>query len=246
MGFSDVRLARSPARPRRRCARRGRRHRPGLQARRHLLGRVRVAHALPLLDLRARVRGGPTERRKVVILGSGPNRIGQGIEFDYCCCHAAFAFKEEGFETIMVNCNPETVSTDYDTSDRLYFEPLTFEDVMNVRRAGEARGRGDPVRRADAAAAGRCRCTRPASRSSAPAPTRSTSPEDRKRFSALLDELDITQPESGTATSLEEAKVVADAHRLPGAGAAVVRARRARDGDRLRRGPPRGATCARP
>ncbi len=74
----------------------------------------------------------PTDRRKVVILGSGPNRIGQGIEFDYCCCHAAFAFREEGFETIMVNCNPETVSTDYDTSDRLYFEPLTFEDVMNI------------------------------------------------------------------------------------------------------------------
>src|SRR6185295_10943943 len=73
-----------------------------------------------------------TDRRKVMILGSGPNRIGQGIEFDYCCCHAAFAFKEEGWETIMVNCNPETVSTDHDTSDRLYFEPLTFEDVMNI------------------------------------------------------------------------------------------------------------------
>ena len=74
----------------------------------------------------------PTDRKKVMILGSGPNRIGQGIEFDYCCCHASFAFKEEGYETIMVNCNPETVSTDYDTSDRLYFEPLTFEDVMNI------------------------------------------------------------------------------------------------------------------
>ena len=74
----------------------------------------------------------PTDRKKVMILGSGPNRIGQGIEFDYCCCHASFAFREEGYETIMVNCNPETVSTDYDTSDRLYFEPLTFEDVMNI------------------------------------------------------------------------------------------------------------------
>ena len=74
----------------------------------------------------------PTDRKKVMILGSGPNRIGQGIEFDYCCCHASFAFQEEGYETIMVNCNPETVSTDYDTSDRLYFEPLTFEDVMNI------------------------------------------------------------------------------------------------------------------
>ena len=72
----------------------------------------------------------PTAKKKVIILGSGPNRIGQGIEFDYCCCHAVFGFRKEGFETIMVNCNPETVSTDYDTADRLYFEPLTFEDVM--------------------------------------------------------------------------------------------------------------------
>ena len=74
----------------------------------------------------------PSVAPTVVILGSGPNRIGQGIEFDYCCCHASFAFKEEGFETIMVNCNPETVSTDYDTSDRLYFEPLTLEDVLEI------------------------------------------------------------------------------------------------------------------
>ena len=76
-------------------------------------------------------RSRPTNK-KIMILGSGPNRIGQGIEFDYCCCHASFALKEEGFETIMVNCNPETVSTDYDTSDRLYFEPLTFEDVLHI------------------------------------------------------------------------------------------------------------------
>jgi carbamoyl-phosphate synthase large subunit len=74
----------------------------------------------------------PSPKKKAVILGSGPNRIGQGIEFDYCCCHAAFARAEEGFETVMINCNPETVSTDYDTTDRLYFEPLTFEDVMAV------------------------------------------------------------------------------------------------------------------
>src|SRR5262249_56394751 len=74
----------------------------------------------------------PSDRKKIIILGGGPNRIGQGIEFDYCCCHACFALHEAGFETIMVNCNPETVSTDYDTSDRLYFEPLTFEDVMNI------------------------------------------------------------------------------------------------------------------
>ena len=83
----------------------------------------------------------PTPKKKVVILGSGPNRIGQGIEFDYCCVHAVFGFREEGFETVMVNCNPETVSTDYDTADRLYFEPLTFEDVMAViEREREAGG----------------------------------------------------------------------------------------------------------
>ena len=96
----------------------------------------------------------PTEKKKVIILGSGPNRIGQGIEFDYCCCHAAFALRDDGYETIMINCNPETVSTDYDTSDRLYFEPLTLEDVLChlrarsfLRRAG---GRDCAVRRPDA------------------------------------------------------------------------------------------------
>ena len=80
----------------------------------------------------------PTARRKIMILGGGPNRIGQGIEFDYCCVHAAFALREAGFETIMVNCNPETVSTDYDTSDRLYFEPLTLEDVLDIVDRGAA------------------------------------------------------------------------------------------------------------
>src|SRR5437868_8533189 len=84
----------------------------------------------------------PTTRKKVIILGSGPNRIGQGIEFDYCCCHAAFALKEDGYEAIMLNCNPETVSTDYDTSDRLYFEPLTLEDVLNVIAAETAASGG--------------------------------------------------------------------------------------------------------
>ncbi|MFI4945245.1 MAG: carbamoyl-phosphate synthase large subunit, partial [Burkholderiales bacterium] len=151
----------------------------------------------------------PTERKKVVILGSGPNRIGQGIEFDYCCCHAAFAFKEEGFETIMVNCNPETVSTDYDTSDRLYFEPLAFEDVMNVLELEKPEGvvvqfggqtplrLSVPLHEAGVKILGT-------------SPDATDVAEDRKRFSALLDELDIKQPESGTATSLDEAKVVAD------------------------------------
>jgi len=150
----------------------------------------------------------PTDRRKVMILGSGPNRIGQGIEFDYCCCHGAFAFREEGFETIMVNCNPETVSTDYDTSDRLYFEPLTFEDVMNVFERERPEGvviqfgGQTPLRLA-----------LPLSR--AGVPILGTSPdaidlaEDRRRFSALLSALDIPQPLSGTAVSLDDAKRVA-------------------------------------
>ncbi len=151
----------------------------------------------------------PTDKRKVVILGSGPNRIGQGIEFDYCCCHASFAFKEEGFETIMVNCNPETVSTDYDTSDRLYFEPLAFEDVMNVLEKEKPEGvvvqfggqtplrLSVPLHEAGIRILGT-------------SPDATDIAEDRKRFSALLRELEIRQPESGTATSLDEAKEVAE------------------------------------
>jgi len=93
--------------------------------------------------------GRPTPNKKVVILGGGPNRIGQGIEFDYCCCHAAYALREEGVESVMINCNPETVSTDYDTSDRLYFEPLTIEDIINVLEL-ENPWRYNPVRKPDA------------------------------------------------------------------------------------------------
>ncbi len=154
----------------------------------------------------------PNARNKVVILGSGPNRIGQGIEFDYCCCHASFALKEEGLETIMINCNPETVSTDYDTADRLYFQPLTFEDVMAVIETERSAG-GDvsclvqfggqtPLKLALAL-------------QSAGVTILGTSPdsidlaEDRKRFSALLESLQITQPASGTATSRAEAREVA-------------------------------------
>ena len=150
----------------------------------------------------------PTTKRKVMILGSGPNRIGQGIEFDYCCCHASFAFHEEGCETLMVNCNPETVSTDYDTSDRLYFEPLTFEDVMNIVEREKPDGvviqfgGQTPLKLA-----------LPLLR--AGVPIWGTSPdmidlaEDRRRFAKLLDELKIPQPESGTALSIEEAHTVA-------------------------------------
>ncbi len=150
----------------------------------------------------------PTKRRKVMILGSGPNRIGQGIEFDYCCCHASFAFKEEGYETLMVNCNPETVSTDYDTSDRLYFEPLTFEDVMNIIELEKPEGvviqfgGQTPLRLAVPLAKAGVKIL-------GTSPDAIDLAEDRKRFSALLFELNIPQPENGTATSIEEAKAVA-------------------------------------
>jgi hypothetical protein len=137
---------------------------PGVQAHRQLRRRVRGEDALHVFDLRgaelwrAGMRIRPSDRKKIVILGGGPNRIGQGIEFDYCCVHACFALEEAGYETIMVNCNPETVSTDYDTSDRLYFEPLTAEDVLEILRVEQSERRTGrrhrPVRRADAAQAG--------------------------------------------------------------------------------------------
>ncbi len=150
----------------------------------------------------------PTDRRKIMILGSGPNRIGQGIEFDYCCCHASFALREAGFETIMVNCNPETVSTDYDTSDRLYFEPLTFEDVMNIVDVEKPEG-------IIVQFGGQTPLNLAMRLHEAGAPIIGTSPdsidlaEDRKRFGALLTELGIPQPDAGTAVSSEEAKEVA-------------------------------------
>ena len=112
-----------------------------LQAGRHLRRRVRGGHAVLLFDLRARGRGARSATKpRVVILGGGPNRIGQGIEFDYCCCQAAFALRADGYEVVMVNSNPETVSTDYDTSDRLFFEPLTVEDVLNICERVEPMG----------------------------------------------------------------------------------------------------------
>ena len=155
----------------------------------------------------------PSDKKKVIILGGGPNRIGQGIEFDYCCCHAAFALKEVGYETIMINCNPETVSTDYDTSDRLYFEPLTPEDVLEIidteRRNGTLHGvivqfgGQTPLKLAE-------------SLEKAKVPILGTSPdaidlaEDRDRFKKLLDKLKLRQPQNGIATSPNAARAIAD------------------------------------
>jgi carbamoyl-phosphate synthase large subunit len=155
----------------------------------------------------------PSDRKKVVILGGGPNRIGQGIEFDYCCCHASFALRDAGYETIMVNCNPETVSTDYDTSDRLYFEPLTEEDVIEILETEKQNGTlhgvivqfggQTPLNLAEAV-------------EKAGVPILGTQPssidlaEDRDLFSKLIGRLDLTQPKNGIAYSLEQARLVAE------------------------------------
>lgn len=150
----------------------------------------------------------PTPKKKIMILGSGPNRIGQGIEFDYCCVHAVLSLREEGYETIMVNCNPETVSTDYDTSDRLYFEPITHEDVMNIYENEKPEG-------VLVQFGGQTPLNIAKELEDSGAKILGTSvdsidiAEDRKRFSKLMDELGIPQPESGVAFSIEEAKAVA-------------------------------------
>ncbi|WP_411846995.1 carbamoyl-phosphate synthase large subunit [Roseibacillus persicicus] len=150
-----------------------------------------------------------TDTKKIVILGGGPNRIGQGIEFDYCCVHASFALKELGYETVMVNSNPETVSTDYDTSDKLYFEPLTFEDVLNICEQEKPDG-------VIVQFGGQTPLNLAAQLEDAGVPIVGTSPksielaEDRKFFSALLDKLGLKQAEAGTAVSEDEAVTIAD------------------------------------
>lgn len=155
----------------------------------------------------------PTDRKKVIILGGGPNRIGQGIEFDYCCVHAAYALKEAGYETIMVNCNPETVSTDYDTSDRLYFEPLTAEDVIELI---EAESKNGEVMGAIVQLGGQTPLNLATKLEAAGIPILGTSPdaidlaEDRDRFQALLKKLKLKQPENGIARSAEEAFAIAE------------------------------------
>ncbi|MBL7081097.1 MAG: carbamoyl-phosphate synthase large subunit [Candidatus Omnitrophica bacterium] len=150
----------------------------------------------------------PSKKKKVVILGGGPNRIGQGIEFDYCCCHAAFALREQGIESVMINCNPETVSTDYDTSDRLYFEPLTYEDVLNIIEIEKPLGvivqfggqtplnLALPLRDAGVNILGT-------------SPENIDIAEDRKRFKQMLHKLALQQPENDTAFTFEEAKKIA-------------------------------------
>ncbi len=154
----------------------------------------------------------PSGRDKVVILGGGPNRIGQGIEFDYCCVHAAYSLKEAGVETIMVNCNPETVSTDYDTSDRLYFEPLTAEDVIELVRVEQRKGK---VKGVIVQLGGQTPLKLAYALEAAQIPILGTSPdaidlaEDRRRFQELLHRLGLKQPDNGTATTLEEAETVA-------------------------------------
>ena len=179
----------------------------------------------------------PTGKQKILILGGGPNRIGQGIEFDYCCCQAAFALSKMGYETIMYNCNPETVSTDYDTADRLYFEPLTLEHVLNVI------DREQPVG-VIVQFGGQTPLNLAAGLEAAGVNILGTSPqsirlsEDREEFAKLLRELDIPQPENGIARSLEEAREVAAGDRLSGAGPAVVCAGRAGHGDRGERSQP--------
>ncbi|MDC4227057.1 MAG: hypothetical protein MPW15_23150 [Candidatus Manganitrophus sp.] len=176
-----------------------------------------------------------------MILGGGPNRIGQGIEFDYCCVHAALALREDGYETIMVNCNPETVSTDYDTSDRLYFEPLTLEDVLEIVRREQPEGvivqfgGQTPLKLAGPLEA-------------AGVPIIGTTPdaidraEDRERFQQMLDKLGLKQPPNRLAALLSRGAAGGGRDRLSAGGAAVLCAGRAGDGDRLRRGEP-APTC---
>ncbi|MBA4305713.1 MAG: carbamoyl phosphate synthase large subunit [Sphingopyxis sp.] len=155
----------------------------------------------------------PSDREKIVILGGGPNRIGQGIEFDYCCVHACFALADAGYETIMVNCNPETVSTDYDTSDRLYFEPLTAEDVLEILHVEQLNG---TLKGVIVQFGGQTPLNLAKALEAAGIPILGTSPdaidlaEDRERFAALINKLKLRQPENGIARSREEAIAVAD------------------------------------
>jgi carbamoyl-phosphate synthase large subunit len=209
-GLSDTRLARAwNATP---AAVRARRKELGIKA---VFNRVDTCAAefesfTPYLysSYESECEADPSDRKKVMILGSGPNRIGQGIEFDYCCCHASFALQEFGYESIMVNCNPETVSTDYDTSDRLYFEPLTLEEVLNICDTEKPDG-------VIVQFGGQTPLTLALPLKAAGVPIIGTDPEDidlaedRKRFGQLLDDLKIPSPANGSAINVEEACAVA-------------------------------------
>ncbi|MBV9826204.1 MAG: carbamoyl-phosphate synthase large subunit [Alphaproteobacteria bacterium] len=221
MGFSDSRLARLAGKPVAEIA--GLRHRLGLHPvyKRIDTCAAEFASLTPYMYScyegdgvsRGECEADPSDRDKVVILGGGPNRIGQGIEFDYCCVHAAYSLKEAGVETIMVNCNPETVSTDYDTSDRLYFEPLTAEDVIEIVRVEQSNG---TVRGLIVQFGGQTPLNLAKALERADIPILGTSPdaidlaEDRKRFQQLLRSLGLRQPENGTAYSPHEAEAIAE------------------------------------
>jgi carbamoyl-phosphate synthase large subunit len=220
-----------------------------LQAHRHLRRRVRLAQtptctrptSIPRWASR-QCEAGPSDREKVVILGGGPNRIGQGIEFDYCCCHAAFALADAGYETIMVNCNPETVSTDYDTSDRLYFEPLTFEDVLEILHTEQDQrhlqgvivqfGGQTPLKLAEALEA-------------AGIPILGTSPdaidlaEDRDRFPSCSEARPAQPATASPPVRQAEARQDRREDRLSRRHPPVLRAGRPRHGNRPRRAQPR-------
>jgi carbamoyl-phosphate synthase large subunit len=216
-GFSDARIAALLTHNRRASAAMGQgiralRRQQGITARFKMVdtcGAEFVAHTPYLYSTyEHECEASPQAVKKIMILGGGPNRIGQGIEFDYCCVHAALALKEDGYQTIMVNCNPETVSTDYDTSDRLYFEPLTFEDVMNIVEAEQPDG-------VIVQFGGQTPLNLAVPLARAGVPILGTSPdsidraEDRERFQQLITTLRLTQPANGTATSLAEAREVA-------------------------------------
>ncbi|MGF1649466.1 MAG: carbamoyl-phosphate synthase large subunit [Hyphomicrobiaceae bacterium] len=227
MGFSDARLARLSGR-----------ESEDVAAHRRSLGVVPVhkridtcaaefasptaymysTYETGLGSVQAQSEAEPSTKEKIVILGGGPNRIGQGIEFDYCCCHACFALTKAGYETIMVNCNPETVSTDYDTSDRLYFEPLTEEDVIEIIRVEQSSG---TLKGVIVQFGGQTPLKLASALERANIPILGTAPdaidlaEDRDRFKALIDRLELKQPNSGIARSLREARAVAEAIGFP-------------------------------
>jgi carbamoyl-phosphate synthase large subunit len=221
MGFSDLRLAKLSGQPE--AAVREQRIALGVRPVFKRIDTCAAEFASPTAYMYSTYESGlfsdpiceadPSEKNKIVILGGGPNRIGQGIEFDYCCCHACFALSDAGFETIMVNCNPETVSTDYDTSDRLYFEPLTVEDVLEIIHVEQSKG---TLKGVIVQFGGQTPLKLAEPLEKAGVPILGTSfdaidlAEDRDRFKALVDKLKLKQPESGIARSPAEARVAAE------------------------------------